>query len=229
MFQKTITYFSIVIIVIGFIFLANGLILATPPTQDPPGGNVPAPLNVGLIGQYKSGGLILNTGGATTGLIVSQGNVGIGTTNPGQKLDVAGGSIRTSGDGTDSLFITNMGGTQKGWFGYAGWMGGVGMYEEAGGASIILKNGNVGIGTTNPAGKLQVETGTGYSGYFTGGSGLYADEINALTYRSSGTKGFTGSIDVGAGCNCGTDYICSMNFKSGLFTSTTCTYAGGGP
>ena len=97
MFQKTITYFSIVIIVIGFIFLANGLILATPPTQDPPGGNVPAPLNVGLIGQYKSGGLILNTGGATTGLIVSQGNVGIGTAGPGAKLDVRG-SLYSSGN-----------------------------------------------------------------------------------------------------------------------------------
>ena len=59
MFQKTITYFSIVIIVIGFIFLANGLILATPPTQDPPGGNVPAPLNVGTVGQTKSGTLTM--------------------------------------------------------------------------------------------------------------------------------------------------------------------------
>ena len=76
--------------------------------------------------------------------------------SPRAKLDVAGGSIRTSGDGTNSLFVTNMGGTQKGWFGYAGWMGGVGMYEDAGRASIILKNGKVGIGITNPQAKLDV-------------------------------------------------------------------------
>jgi hypothetical protein len=39
------------------------------PTQAPPEGNVPAPLNVGPTGQSKEGGLILNTGGAVAGLI----------------------------------------------------------------------------------------------------------------------------------------------------------------
>lgn len=43
------------------------------PSQAPPGGNVAAPLNVGNIGQFKEGGLILNTGGAETGLIVEKG------------------------------------------------------------------------------------------------------------------------------------------------------------
>ena len=49
-----------------------------------------APLNVSNIGQSKTGGLILNTGGAGTGLIVDKGNVGIGTASPTQKLDVSG-------------------------------------------------------------------------------------------------------------------------------------------
>lgn len=48
------------------------------PTQAPPGGNVSAPLNVGPTGQSKTGGLILNTGGAPTGLIVATGTVQIG-------------------------------------------------------------------------------------------------------------------------------------------------------
>jgi len=39
-------------------------------------------LNIGSTGQSKAGGLILNTGGAATGLIVQSGNVGIGTTTP---------------------------------------------------------------------------------------------------------------------------------------------------
>ncbi|MDP3785148.1 MAG: hypothetical protein Q8R12_03705, partial [bacterium] len=60
------------------------------PSSSPPLGNVPAPLNISSSGQSKSGGLILNTGGASYGLIVDQGNVGIGTQSPTQKLDVAG-------------------------------------------------------------------------------------------------------------------------------------------
>ena len=43
------------------------------PTQAPPEGNVPNPLNVGNVGQEKVGGLILNTGGAEYGLIVDKG------------------------------------------------------------------------------------------------------------------------------------------------------------
>jgi len=73
------------------IFLLNYLVLAwTEPDQSPPAGNVSAPLNVGNTGQSKSGGLVLNTGNATTGLIVAYGNVAIGKTNPSYKLDVNG-------------------------------------------------------------------------------------------------------------------------------------------
>ncbi len=49
------------------------------PSQAPPGGNVPAPINVGSTGQSKAGGLILNTGGATNGLIIDKGNLCLGT------------------------------------------------------------------------------------------------------------------------------------------------------
>jgi len=62
----------------------------TEPSAVPPGANVPAPLNVSSQAQTKVGGLLLNTGGFPNGLIVDQGNVGIGTTTPGYKLDVNG-------------------------------------------------------------------------------------------------------------------------------------------
>ncbi|MDO8265205.1 MAG: hypothetical protein Q7T34_02450, partial [Candidatus Parcubacteria bacterium] len=62
----------------------------TEPGQAPPGGNILAPLNIGPAGQSKEGGLILNTGGASSGLIVDKGDVGIGITTPGYKLDVVG-------------------------------------------------------------------------------------------------------------------------------------------
>lgn len=48
------------------------------PTQAPPDGNVAAPLNTSATGQSKSGGLILNTGGAENGLIIDKGKICIG-------------------------------------------------------------------------------------------------------------------------------------------------------
>jgi len=49
------------------------------PSEAPPGGNVPAPLNTGPIGQSKEGGLILNTGDAENGLIIDKGKLCLGT------------------------------------------------------------------------------------------------------------------------------------------------------
>jgi len=60
------------------------------PEQLPPGGNIAAPLNTGNTGQSKQGGLTLNIGGATYGLIVEKGLVGIKTTDPQVELDVNG-------------------------------------------------------------------------------------------------------------------------------------------
>lgn len=68
----------------------------TGPSASPPNANVPAPLNVGAAGQAKTGGLILNTGNATNGLIVQYGKVGIGLTSPGYKLEVAGNVAATA-------------------------------------------------------------------------------------------------------------------------------------
>jgi hypothetical protein len=66
------------------------------PSQAPPGGNIAAPFNTGNVGQAKIGGLTLNIGGATYGLIVQQGLVGIGTTAPSEKLEV-NGNIKLTG------------------------------------------------------------------------------------------------------------------------------------
>lgn len=72
------------------ILFALNLFAFTEPSSPPPGSNTPVPLHVGATGQTKTGGLILNTGGASYGLIVDQGSVGIGTQSPTQKLDVIG-------------------------------------------------------------------------------------------------------------------------------------------
>jgi len=114
---KTVSLiFSVLVICFAVAFYALSW---TKPTQAPPGGNIPTPLNAGPVGQQKEGGLILNTGGAANGLIVDQGNVGIGTTNPsagigGQlKLDIegnVGAAMYCDKDGNNCLTSSGLGG-----------------------------------------------------------------------------------------------------------------------
>ncbi len=87
-----------VILLMAFLIFGPFLAYAwTPAPPNPPTENVATPIDQGATAQSKVGGLLLNTGGATDGLIVQFGKVGIGTTTPGQKLDVAG-SINIAAD-----------------------------------------------------------------------------------------------------------------------------------
>lgn len=68
----------------------------TDPTSQPPGGNVPAPINVGdqsqlKIGALGVGGVFRAYGGSNSAVLSVVGDkVGIGTNAPTQKLDVEG-------------------------------------------------------------------------------------------------------------------------------------------
>lgn len=149
--KKQISYkivslvFVIIVVCFAIVFYA---IAWDEPTDPPPGGNIPIPLNTGPDPQIKVGGLILNTGGAANGLAVVQGNVGIGTTDPETMLHLSGDSaairLTDSTDGGD-------------WF-VSGASSGQLRFTEAGVATrmAILNGGNVGIGTTTPSEKLDV-------------------------------------------------------------------------
>ena len=100
--------------------------------------------------------------------ITSAGNVGIGTTDPQAKLDVAGGihisqssgTILSVHTGTDKTVLSN------------GWTNGVGDWlklevpsaDDEGGMLQINSNGNVGIGNATPTQKLDVAGNIAVSG-----------------------------------------------------------------
>lgn len=111
----------------------------------------------------------------TTLTITGSGNVGIGTTSPSAKLEVAGGNLeidlgRHMGAATQDTFTYDgdpmgwysIGWKPDSWFGFGNtmWMAGYGGIKfftgNAQPAVAIGFNGNVGIGTTAPTYKLEV-------------------------------------------------------------------------
>jgi hypothetical protein len=140
----------------------------------------------------SSGQFGANTGGGNYSFM---GNVGIGTTAPGQKLDVVGGYIRSdTGFCIGTSCITS-------------WPTGGG-YWSASGINIYNTNtGNVGIGTQTPAEKLHVIGNAIISGTLTAGtiSGTFTGTINAANVSSGqfgantggGDYSFPGNVGIG--------------------------------
>lgn len=108
-------------------------------------------------------------------VIKASGNVGIGTSAPSHKLQVAGGIASTFGSTNGYIALQAGGSTVQGyieWFkpnptrvAYMGYNDGVsannlGLTLENS-ANFVINGGNVGIGTTAPGAKLQINDGTG--------------------------------------------------------------------
>ncbi len=111
------------------------------PTLTAPNGNVSAPLNTSATAQTKVGGLLINTGAATNGLIVSAGNTGFATATPSAKVAVTG-----SGTGTGRAFVVaNSSNAEK---------------------FTVLDNGKVGILKPSPGYTLEVGGDVGATAYY---------------------------------------------------------------
>lgn len=132
-----------------------------------------------LAGYFGETGYMFPVSGSpfdavTEGLFIQQsGNVGIGTTAPGYKLEVSGNrpiSLDTTLGNVNIKAATGGWATQHGFFGSSGTaLGGFGgfgssdalTYLWAGNAyndtTMVWRAGNVGIGTTSPLAKLHVE------------------------------------------------------------------------
>ncbi len=76
--------------------------------------NIFAPLNTSSVGQSKLGGLVLNLGNATYGLIVRYGFVGIGTDKPTVALEVAGDIKGNNLDNADKIRTNQLCFTKQG-------------------------------------------------------------------------------------------------------------------
>ena len=155
---------------------------------------------------------IFENGGSQRMRITSAGNVGIGTTAPGSKLNVTDGFIRVNGTDTDQYFLegvrTGVSTTLRIYDNssipfYDSYSSMVFRANQNGGSGgyIGLQGGNVGIGTTNPD-----VFSRGYSGKILGisSSGQSAIQLNAAT-------GNAAYFDMGVN---GTRYL-------GFYTDTT--------
>jgi hypothetical protein len=167
---------------------------------------------------HSSGGIVFPDGSVQTtatgqalsannAIAQSNGNVGIGTTTPAYKFDVSG----NSGSGPAALIgledVSGATGARNWAIGNSAGSvpyGSLGFYvgSTIGGAigttpsMILLNSGNVGIGTTNPAAKLDVNGGINISG---AGAGI--------TFPNGGgtqTVAWTGTA-------CGGDYAESVD------------------
>ncbi len=182
-------------------------------------GNHTATQNLILGSYYLSG-----DGGNEGVYVDASGNVGIGTTNPGYKLEVVGSTKIGVPINNGLLIQENDGTTLNAFLGPSGF-GGFAMGTQSNDNVILFSNnsermrvtssGNVGIGTTNPGAKLEV---SGSSILLNNGSS------NADIYLGSNTNG--GRIDwdnnnsrLSLGYN-NTNYITISSGNVGIGTTT---------
>ena len=103
-------------------------------------------------------------------IIDSSGNVGIGTASPGSLLHV-------DGNRTTAVFQANQTGS-----------GVIANFKQAGSSKVLIDNGgNVGIGTTVPSSKLQVDGGIQMADDTATAS---AAKVGTLKYRVSGNNSY---------------------------------------
>jgi hypothetical protein len=117
--------------------------------------------------------------------ILNTGSVGIGTTNPATKLHIGAGSIRM-----DDGYSLSWGGTANGVLG-SNASNYLRFSTNGAVAMVIDNNGDVGIGTTNPARLLTVDNATSPE------IGLYTAGTERVKFSTNGSAQSVLAIDIG--------------------------------
>jgi hypothetical protein len=162
------------------------------------------------LGTITNHGLSLFTNNTDKVTILANGNVGIGTTSPGEKLDVqgntgiglqysgssaSGSAIYPAADAGGIVYVTDSGITGTG-VSHA-----FNTYNSGYGTRLaILANGNVGIGTTGPTAPLKVvgsNNPDGYSQILQVADSSDATKLVFVGYDSSNDYGILGAVDTG--------------------------------
>jgi len=146
----------------------------------------------------------------------STGNVGIGTTSPAAKLEVEGGNhlfqLSTTSSTGDPYLSFNQAGTRRSFIQHADSGDTLKIVSEYGGIDFftgtigvetermtIQSGGNVGIGTTNPTGKLEVRQAAN-----NGNTGAFTNTHVKLT--ASATADNTGFVGITAATSTSDNY-----------------------
>ncbi|MFA6307013.1 MAG: tail fiber domain-containing protein [Patescibacteria group bacterium] len=173
-FKTSFLFIFAVILTLGLSISFQSLLadwtapVANPPTCASGNPGCSAPLNAGPLLQTKSGPLWINTDGISPlGLIVENGNVGIGTAGPSNLLHIEkaiatgandGILVKSTGVGQAQLRLRRSGGTASDWYMYAPEASAdLRFYSPGAGELVSFTNtGKVGIGTLAPSQKLDV-------------------------------------------------------------------------